>query len=71
MIILSNLSELSYLRLYGQEIGGEIRVRDRRSQIYRYKEPAVTKKAFPLLWNVGRVGRSIIMSNKRGGVLCR
>ena len=35
-------------------IGGEIRLRDRQSSVHRFKEPPVTKKTFPLLWNVGR-----------------
>jgi hypothetical protein len=33
---------------------GELRVRDRYSTIYSYTEPAVTQKAYPLVWNVGR-----------------
>lgn len=33
---------------------GDLRVRDRYSALYRYTEPAVTQKAYPLVWNVGR-----------------
>ena len=33
---------------------GELRVRDRNSAIQRFTEPAIAKKAFPLVWNVGR-----------------
>ena len=33
---------------------GELRVRDRYSALYNYTEPAITQKAYPLVWNVGR-----------------
>jgi len=33
---------------------GELRVRSRYSSIYSYKEPAITQKTYPLVWNVGR-----------------
>ena len=33
---------------------GELRVRDRYSTIFNFKEPAVTQKAYPLVCNVGR-----------------
>ena len=33
---------------------GVLRVRDRYSAIYNYTEPAITQKAYPLVWNVGR-----------------
>ncbi len=33
---------------------GDLRVRDRNSVIQRFTEPAIAKKAFPLVWNVGR-----------------
>ena len=32
----------------------ELRVRDRHSILYSYTEPALTQKAYPLVWNVGR-----------------
>ena len=35
-------------------IDGEKRVRDRYSPLHSYTEPAVTQKAYPLVWNVGR-----------------
>lgn len=33
---------------------GDLRVRDRYSALYSFTEPAVTQKAYPLVWNVGR-----------------
>jgi hypothetical protein len=33
---------------------GELRVRSRYSSIYSFKEPALTQKTYPLVWNVGR-----------------
>ena len=33
---------------------GDLRVRDRYSTLYNFKEPAVTQKSYPLVWNVGR-----------------
>ena len=33
---------------------GDLRVRDRYSALYNYTEPAITQKAYPLVWNVGR-----------------
>jgi hypothetical protein len=33
---------------------GDLRVRDRYSVLYSYTEPAITQKAYPLVWNVGR-----------------
>ena len=33
---------------------GDLRVRDRYSALYNHTEPAITQKAYPLVWNVGR-----------------
>ncbi len=33
---------------------GDLRVRDRYSALYSFTEPAITQKAYPLVWNVGR-----------------
>ena len=33
---------------------GEFRIRDRYSVLYSFTEPAITQKAYPLVWNVGR-----------------
>ena len=34
-------------------VRGEFRVRDRYSAINSFKEPAIAKKSYPLVWNVG------------------